>query len=160
MNYTVTGKHNRYFELFDAGNAVLARMDYPKWYVMRKATIESGGRKYEITPTGFFRTGSLIMCGDTQIGVMKFNGLGRMEIKIDGAGTYLLKRVGLFNGYMALLNEQGHEIVRIRQTNVWALLTRNFAVETDDNYKEASQPFLLLLLIFSVSYMRSMAAAG
>ncbi len=159
MNYTAKGKYNRYFELFDTNNMSIGELDYPKWYAVRYATIASGGRTYEISPTGFFRNGSIVTSGDAQICMMKFHGLGRMTITMENGPVYTFRRVGFFNGYMALFNEHDREIIKITQTTVWAIWNREYAVATDDNYSEGMQPFLILLLVYCANYLRAVATS-
>lgn len=160
MHFTASGRRNRTFELQDSGGHVLATLDYPTWYAPRSAIITHGSRVWETSMRGFSRNGININCGEQVIGTLRFSGLGRMKMQFGDGRQYLFRRVGFLNGYMAILTETGHEIITIRQVNRWTLFTLNFMVETDDNYRDAADPALILLLIFCTNYLRAISHAS
>ncbi|MBX2904771.1 MAG: hypothetical protein KF744_01950 [Taibaiella sp.] len=157
MQFTASGRHNRTFEIKGATGDVLATLDYPTWHAPRRAIITYGGTAWETVIRGFFRKGMDIKSGDQVIGSMRFAGFGRMKIEFADGRQYTFKRVGFLNGYMALITDSSQEIVKIRQVNRWAFFRFTFNIETDDNYREANDPALLLLLIFCINYLRAIA---
>ena len=160
MQFTASGRHNRTFEIKGNTGDVLATLDYPTWYAPRRAIITKGSQAWETTTRGFLRNGMDIKSGEEVIGTMRFTGFGRMKIEFADGRRYQFRRVGFLNGYMALVTETGQEIVKIRQANRWSLFKFVFTIETDDNYREVNDPALLLLLIFSVNYLRAVAHAS
>lgn len=160
MQFTAAGRHNRTFQLLDAGGQSLATLDYPTWYAPRQAIITSGATVLQTKMRGFFRNGINLMSGADVVAATKWNGMGRMRIEFADGRQYTFRRVGFFNGYMALVNDAGQELVTIRQVNRWALFNFTFSIETDDNYREVNDPALLLLLIFCINYMRAVSYAS
>lgn len=160
MLFTASGRHNRTFHLLDAGGQSLATLDYPTWYAPRQAIITSGTQVLQTKMRGFFRNGINLLSGDEVVASTRWVGMGRLKIEFADGRQYTFRRVGFFNGYMALVNDAGQELVNIRQVNRWALLNFTFSIETDDNYREVNDPALLLLLIFCINYMRAVAYAS
>jgi len=160
MQFTATGRHNRTFQLLDAGGHSIATLDYPTWYAPRQAIITGGTQVLQTKMRGFFRNGINFMSGKEVVAAVRWAGMGRLRIEFADGRQYTFRRVGFLNGYMALINDAGHELVNIRRVNRWALLNFIFKIETDDNYREVNDPALLLILIFCINYMRAVSHAS
>jgi hypothetical protein len=155
MNYTAKGTHNRHFELFDANDAALGKLDYTSWFTI-KSTIElNGGKSFEIAPANIWHTSIDITANDVMIGSMKFSWKGQIIVTLENGKTYYFKRIGFFNSHYALLNEQDHELIKLDQQFILSKLTFNYFLETDDNYAEANDPLLVLLTIYCANYMHN-----
>ncbi len=160
MNYTVKGEHNRHFELFDANNNSLGKLDYTSWFSIRSAIVMQSGKTYEIAPANVFQTSIQLNEGDTKLGSLKFNWKGQIIISMENGKTYTFKRVGFFHSHFGLFTEHDQEIVILNQHFKLSEFSFNYTIETDDNYTEGKDVQILLLMVYCANYMHSMAAAA
>jgi len=160
MDYMVNGRLNRYYEITDSEGRSLGRIDYPTWYAYSTAVITQAGKTYDIARLGIFKQGVGITSDGARVGTVKFGGWGKIIISREGGPSYTLKRVGFFNGYVGLFTEHGQEIIKVKQTNKWAFRKFTYKIETDDNYAEGRDIFLVLLLIFCIGLVRTYSYAS
>ncbi len=159
MQYTAQGNHNREFELFDSNNSSLGILDYTQWFTIKAKVIIPNGDSYNIAPKNFWLTDIEMNKNDIATASVKRNWAMNVIVTIGDSSQYYFKGVGLLNRHFALLTEQDHEIAVLKPNFQWSKFTFDYEIETDDNYKELSDPVILLFLIYCCNYIHSNGGA-
>jgi len=160
MKYTAKGTHNRHFELFDASEASLGKLDYTSWFSIKSAIALANGKTVTIEPANIWHTSVNFTVDGEPMGTLKLNWKMHMVLSMANGQTYIFKRVGFFNSHFGLFNEAEYEMAVLDQKFQLSKLSFNYTVETDDNYKEVNDPAMVLLMIYCANFMHSMGSGG
>ncbi len=160
MQYTAKGIHNRHFELLDSTETTLGKLDYTTWFSTKAEVLLPNGDKYEIGNSNMWHTMLHMTKDDAEKCTMKYNWKAQIIITMEGGTTYMLKPKGFFHSSYVLMNEQEQELVTLHPDFQWAKLTFNYAIETNDNYTEAQDPVLILLLLYCTNHMKQMQSGA
>jgi hypothetical protein len=155
MQYTAKGNHNREFELFDTNNNSLGILDYTQWFSIKAKVVMPNGDNYEIAPSNFWQTAIEMYHNDTVIASVKRNWVMNVIVTLGDSSHYYFKSVGLLNRHFALITEQDHEIAVLKPDFQWSKLSFHYEIETDDNYKELSDPVIILFLMYCCNFIHS-----
>ena len=159
MKYTAKGTHNRHFELLDANDFALGKLDYTSWFTIKSEITLQDGTVYNLASSNIWHTSIDVNSIDNTIASLKFNWKGQIVVSLQGGQTYMFKRKGFFNMHFGLFNEHEQEIIIVNQKFELAKLSFNYFIETDDNYKEGKDIVLVLLLVYCANYMHNMHTA-
>lgn len=158
MKYIAKGEHNRHFELFAEDGRSLGRVDYDGWFSVH-VDLVVGDDVYSLGASNFWNTSFQVVKNDNVVAELKVNWWNNLVIEMTGGATYLFKHDFWPHKY-TLYTEHEKPIVRLEQDFVLSKFSFNYEMETDDNYSEANNPLLLLMLIYCCNHRHGRVATG
>lgn len=148
------------FKLLD-GNKVISDVVYENWY-SSKASSRLKGNLIEIKPANFWRTKILIFRNREEVGQMKFDWRGRMQISVRDfemrQREFSVKYKGVFKGKFDVYDEKQDVVLRLIPALNWRKLSYNYEIETVKQIDGMEE--LCILSGFASSYLLAMLSAA
>lgn len=160
MKYTAEGKRSTQFTLFDSTGASAAEMHFPKWYTAKAELRLHSGALVQIIPEIKFLQEIHVTSEGVNLFTVKFAWLGKQKLLLADGREFTFRRTGFIPGVYSLFNENDHEVVSVKPHFNWSKFSHSYTIETDDNYPEAKDERLLLVLIYTILSMQRRAAAA
>ncbi|MGN6476060.1 MAG: hypothetical protein ACTHKV_02455 [Flavipsychrobacter sp.] len=157
MRYTAKGEHNRHFELYDDNGDSIGRIDYDGWFSVN-VTLQYRGMEYQVAPSNVWHTAILVTQGDREVAEIRQNWAGHLVLHLADGNTYLYKH-GFFDTRMTLYNADEQVLVVVQPDFKWSKFSFNYEMEANDNYLEAKDGLLMLILIYCCNNKKRHGAA-
>jgi len=163
MKYTAKGKYNRHLELNDvATGKILASLTYKGWFTREAEISTAKGDIFTIKTSGFWRPKTTLKNREEVICELlpKMSGKGRAELHMSNGQSYSYKHKRYFKQEYGLFSPQDQELISVVSKFSFAMMGFTYNIETNDNYKEANDSVLILLLLYYTNHMRAKQSAG
>ncbi|AWV97409.1 hypothetical protein [Arcticibacterium luteifluviistationis] len=142
------------------GNKIISEVKYENWYA-NKASALCNNDFLEIEPSNFLRTKILIYRNKTEVGEMKFNWRGRVEIELRDSEMcqrkWSVKYKGVLKGKFEVYDDANEVVMRLIPSFHWKTLGYNYEIETIKELKNLEE--LCILSGFASAYLSAMLSA-
>lgn len=141
--------------VLSSGQNKTGELIYEKWYSFSAEILMGGGRKFKLTPVGYWNSKIELKEGsDTLLDFkMGWHGIVIRTFWEGKEENYLLKPKGLLSNKFLLLDTENRELA-VAETNFkWASLNFEFTIETDTAFDDfENKDLLLLTMIHCINY--------
>lgn len=142
------------------GDKIISEVEYENWYAS-KAMAKVSGDFLEIRPANFWQTKILIFRNKREVGEMRFNWRGQIEIKLRDSEMrqqkWSVKYNGLFKGKFELIDKDKEPTLRLIPTFRWKTLGYNYDIEILKEAKNLEE--LCIISGYSSTYLLAMLSA-
>lgn len=157
IDVSVNGK-NVYTAVYN--DALIGRIEYPKWYSMNKAIITlADDSVFNLEPKGFWQSKQQLSKGNAVLLDVKNTWKGYSLTKpIDPERPFKFQHQGVFKSGYALLNYKEELVLKIVPNFSWKKFNMSYIITCEDTF--GNDEFEQLLVLLSVHYLRIMQASA
>lgn len=161
MQYTVTGKNDRHFELTDERGEMAGSIDFERWRPTKAQITAKDNVVFDLKPTGFWRNAIEITSNGMSYAKIKPNWRGGLVLNFENGMSFIFMRKGMLTSSYVIVDAEDQVLAEVQSNFQLAKFNFNYTIEMSAVPDEVA-PVIPLLLMYCVRYtrMRRAAAAG
>lgn len=143
MEYTAKSQ-NLSFEI-KKENQVLGKINYGNWFKLN-AEIEISGKKFQVEPKGFFKSGIEIKEGSKVLVTieMKWNGDVIIKTKFNNNEEFTVRHSGFFKEKFTMRNHKNEENLVLNTIYHWKAMIYTYQIKSTENFEMLENRDLLI----------------